>query len=248
MSTLEDLRREIDGIDDAILDLLARRVDIGHRVAVAKGPDGGPKLRPGREAQVLRRLAARDGGRLGAATLVRFWREILSANLAQQTEFSAGVWAPEPDASVFDLARDHCGSSFPPERKASAKTLISEAGSGAVDIAVLPGLDGEGAWRWWPWLVDTTEEQNLPRIIARLPFSTPGSPEGFVVSTIPSEASGDDISVFALDESAGLHEGRVLDTDPSSGRRLVAVGGYCPERADHVGWHWLGAYASPLAA
>ena len=51
---LDDLRREIDRLDDALLGLLRRRIDIGRRVARAKGPDAVATLRPGREAQVVR--------------------------------------------------------------------------------------------------------------------------------------------------------------------------------------------------
>ena len=58
MTNLDELRREIAGIDDQLLTLLGRRIEIGRAVARSKAPNGGPFLRPGREAAILRRLRA----------------------------------------------------------------------------------------------------------------------------------------------------------------------------------------------
>src|SRR3546814_7390778 len=59
--SLDDLRRQIDYIDDAIHDLLMRRPDLGRQIGRATG-QGGVFIRPGREARVLRRLVARHTG------------------------------------------------------------------------------------------------------------------------------------------------------------------------------------------
>lgn len=84
MSTLslDDIRREIDGIDDAIFDLLIRRFEAMARVRAKKSGDGSiatSPFRPAREAAMLRRLLTRNGRRLPPELLVRLWRVILSA-------------------------------------------------------------------------------------------------------------------------------------------------------------------------
>jgi len=108
--SLAQLRAEIDEIDDGLLTLLERRIAIGRRVAAAKGDASGPFLRPGREAQILRRLAARlDGSDLPVPVMERVWREILAANLARQVEPVTVVWAPEGAEALVDLARDRGG-------------------------------------------------------------------------------------------------------------------------------------------
>ena len=85
-ATLEDLRTEIDAIDNELLALLERRIAIGRRVADAKGASSGPFLRPGREAIILRRLVAAATGDVDIAVIERVWREILAANLARQID------------------------------------------------------------------------------------------------------------------------------------------------------------------
>ena len=83
MTNLDELRREIDGIDDQLLTLLGRRIEIGRAVARSKAPNGGPFLRPGREAAILRRLSAAAPAAIAPAVISRIWRQILVASLAQ---------------------------------------------------------------------------------------------------------------------------------------------------------------------
>jgi chorismate mutase-like protein len=61
---LDDLREEIDCIDDEIVDLLGRRFDLLHDVAAHKRPRGIPVVIPARIAEVVERCVAR-GGRHG---------------------------------------------------------------------------------------------------------------------------------------------------------------------------------------
>ena len=83
---LSKLRDEIDNIDSSIQELISRRANIASLVAQtkAKSKSGGAFYRPEREAQVLRAVKARNTGPLRDETLVRLFREIMSACLAQQ--------------------------------------------------------------------------------------------------------------------------------------------------------------------
>lgn len=56
---LATLRAEIVRVDDAMLDLLARRQELARRVGVAKRAAGVPLTDPAREAAVMRRIAER---------------------------------------------------------------------------------------------------------------------------------------------------------------------------------------------
>ncbi|RMD61088.1 MAG: chorismate mutase, partial [Alphaproteobacteria bacterium] len=105
---LEDLRREIDEIDDAIHDLLIRRSEVTRRIGALKN-DNGNRMRPGREAMVLRRLIARHRGSFPKALIVRIWREIFAAGTALQGPLAVAVYAPEGTFGYRNLARDHFG-------------------------------------------------------------------------------------------------------------------------------------------
>jgi chorismate mutase/prephenate dehydratase len=89
-NTLDAIRREIDAIDDQILDLLERRFAAAGRVKATKAGDGSiasSPFRPAREAVMLRRLVAQANGTVPPDALFRLWRVILSAS----TQFQASV-------------------------------------------------------------------------------------------------------------------------------------------------------------
>ena len=97
--SLDSLRRQIDALDDRMQDLLigARRAGRGDRRPEARRQFA--PFRPGREAQILRRLVARHRGRFPRPALVRIWREILSGTVAMQADLvgrrrarAAGTW------------------------------------------------------------------------------------------------------------------------------------------------------------
>lgn len=84
---LDALRREIDTIDDAIVDLLVRRFAATAQVRAVKSQDGSlasSPFRPAREASMLRRLLARGGTGLPPDLVVRLWRVILSTSTQSQ--------------------------------------------------------------------------------------------------------------------------------------------------------------------
>jgi chorismate mutase/prephenate dehydratase len=253
VATLEELRGEIDQIDVQLHDLLIRRVEIGREVATAKAgaPAGGPNLRPGREAQIMRRLAERNREPLAIASVARIWREILSANLNQQITVNAAVFAP--DTRVHDLAREYCGTASAITAMDSAEAAVDTVASGAAQFAILPGIEAGQTWRWWPLLLGPTTDK--PRILARLPYFTAGSNavDAFIIGPQEPEPSGDDVTLFALKGDAAIDGGREIDrADMGEGWRLVEVNGYIDDlhgydhpREDR---YRLGAYAtqSPL--
>ncbi len=99
-SSLSEIRVEIDRIDDALLALLVERAQCSLAVAdIKKAESDDDKqidfYRPEREAQVLRRMAEQNPGPLDDATIVRFFREIISSSLALEQELKVAYLGPE---------------------------------------------------------------------------------------------------------------------------------------------------------
>ncbi len=80
------LRKQIDAVDQQIQVLIAERAGLAQQVAVAKGErvSATGYYRPEREAEVLRGVVARNQGPLTDEEMVRLFREIMSACLAQE--------------------------------------------------------------------------------------------------------------------------------------------------------------------
>ncbi|HXP29809.1 MAG TPA: chorismate mutase [Stellaceae bacterium] len=212
-AALEALRHRIDEIDDQIQDLLIRRAEVVEGVDRVKRAGNLAALRPGREAQILRRLVARHRGRFPHRILLRIWREILSGTIAMQTDFAAAVLVSEERPGFWDLARDHYGSHTPMLTYRASGEVIGAVAEGRAAVGVLP-LPQEGDRDlWWRYL--TVSDRMKPRVIARLPFAGAGNARGnggnaLVISLVDPEPSGEDCGLLALDTNADLSRGRLV--------------------------------------
>ncbi len=80
--TLADLRAQIDRLDQELVNLLARRVELSRKVSAVKTQDT-PVFRPGREAQLIAHLVA-DAPEALKSLIPVLWRAIISSSIAQQ--------------------------------------------------------------------------------------------------------------------------------------------------------------------
>ncbi len=136
---LADVRAQIDGIDQKIQALIAERARWAHQVGWAKGKLAAAVdyYRPEREAQVLRRVVDRNDGPLGDETLVRVFREIMSACLAQQEPLRIGYLGPEGTFSQ-QAAHKHFGHSARGLPLASIEEVFQEVAAKHADFGVVP--------------------------------------------------------------------------------------------------------------
>ncbi|MEQ8394004.1 chorismate mutase [Thalassobaculum sp.] len=241
--SLAQLRAEIDEIDNSLLELLERRVGIGRRVAAAKGDASGPFLRPGREAQILRRLAGKlTGADLPVPVMERVWREILAANLARQVDPVTVVWAPAGAEALVDLARDRGGVSTRVEAVDGPAAALAAVAEGRATLAVLPTPELI-QWRWWPLLL--VDSPLKPRIIARLPlFGAPGSDAlaGVGVGCQEPDPSGDDVTLCVVPGTVGSAVDTAKTVDGSA-LSLLAIDGWPLADTLPAGAVSIGAYA-----
>lgn len=83
MKTLDDCRVEIDNIDDKILELLNKRMNIVERVGEIKCDTGGAIYRPEREKAIIKRLTeitAKSGGLLNEHAIEAIFLEIFAVS------------------------------------------------------------------------------------------------------------------------------------------------------------------------
>src|SRR5919202_349135 len=77
--SLQELRKEIDAIDEGMHRLLMQRGDIIDRlIQVKQTQEVGSAFRPAREASMMRRLVERHRGILPIDTVESIWRVIIS--------------------------------------------------------------------------------------------------------------------------------------------------------------------------
>jgi len=188
-TTLDAIRREIDLIDDQILDLLTRRFAATGRVKATKASDGSiaaSPFRPAREAAMLRRLIAKAGDKLPPETLVRLWRVILSASTQSQASVTVHVAeALGQDLAMRLLIAQHfCGMAVEVHRAPSEVLAALRTRQGDLGL-IAPASDWAAGF--------SPDEPGSPRVIGSLPVTAGGGrPKLLVFGHAPAQESGDD--------------------------------------------------------
>lgn len=220
VTDLAAARVEIDRIDDEIHDLLMARAEVVGQVAAAKGPAllSASPIRIEREAQMLRRLAARHKGPLPFMSVADLWHELIAAMTAIQAPFAATIAGGDGAVQRFDLARQQFGSSIPVTVAEDARNAVRQVADGSAGVAVLPAPENgqrgakPGDAPWWTLL---NRAEGSPSIVAALPFVVAAEgdapvrrrylagdgPRAVVVAKAPRNPSGDDITLVVSTSS-----------------------------------------------
>ena len=195
---LTALRQNIDRIDEAVHRLLMERGEIIENLIATKARQGGGSaFRPGREAEMMRRLVQRHSGLLPLDTVESIWRIIIGTFTYVQSNYSVHVDVSAGDAAMRDSARFHFGFTAPYVPHHGPQAVIDAVERSVGDLGLLRVAGGVGDGAWWSRLTAPA----APKIIARLPFvDRPDHPAGiplFVVSKPLAEAAATDVQLFA---------------------------------------------------
>lgn len=138
------LRAKIDAVDRELHDLLNRRARLAREVGVSKGKEGRlvDFYRPEREAEVLRlalkrNAAARAEGALRDEEIVRLFREIMSACLAQEEPLKIAFLGPEGTFSQAAVYK-HFGHSARALALGTIEEVFHEVEAAHADYGVVP--------------------------------------------------------------------------------------------------------------
>jgi chorismate mutase/prephenate dehydratase len=141
---LEGLRARIDEVDRRLHGLLNERAKLARQVGVSKGKAGRlvDFYRPERESQVLRmaldrNAASRSKGALRDEEIVRLFREIMSACLAQEEPLKVGFLGPEGTFSQAAVYK-HFGHSARALALTTIEEVFQEVEAGHADFGVVP--------------------------------------------------------------------------------------------------------------
>jgi chorismate mutase/prephenate dehydratase len=136
---LEKVRSQIDAIDEKIHGLINDRARLAQLVGISKTREGKTVdfYRPEREAQVLRMARERNNGPLRDEEILRLFREIMSACLAQQEPLKVAFLGPE---GTFTQAAvlTHFGHSVRGLPLSSIDEVFHEVEAASADFGVVP--------------------------------------------------------------------------------------------------------------
>lgn len=221
---LASLRAELDGLDDAIHDMLMRRAELVGVLAASRLKTPGVALRPGREAQIIRRLLGRHQGKLPPSSMVRIWRELLAATTSMQGAHVIAVCETDQAGGYTQVAREHFGALTAMRVHSSPAQALADVSSGHASVAVLPMPSETETPRaaWWTALLH--KDQPRIHVIARLPFWAPrpeGAPtaQAMVIAAFAPDPSGNDRSLLGLEMALDVSRARLTGAVVAAGLR-----------------------------
>lgn len=138
--SLEEVRTKIDRIDRQLLQLLNERAELVHTVGEIKRKDDLDIYVPGREDQLLRKLATlnkEQNGRLTERAIRAIFREIMSAALALEDSLKiaylgpAGSWTHQAAVNKFG----HCVEYL---AEGTTESVFERVAAQTADYGVLP--------------------------------------------------------------------------------------------------------------
>jgi chorismate mutase/prephenate dehydratase len=141
-ASLENIRERIDAVDGELHALINERARLAQQVGISKHAAGHTVdfYRPEREAQVLRLALERnqrERGPLRDEEILRLFREIMSACLAQQEPLKIGYLGPEGTFTQQAVLK-HFGHSVRALALTSIEEVFHEVEAGDADFGVVP--------------------------------------------------------------------------------------------------------------
>ncbi len=202
---LDDLRGEIDEIDQALQSLIIRRTKVVQAVGaykdrmIAAGGKVKVPYRPAREARIMRTLVERHEGAFPKTALIQIWREMIAAGTRLEAPYTVALCRNADGLDCWELARLNFGCLNEIIEFDTPREAFGALEEGRTAVGVFPKPELGEAMPWWTNLT----EQSAVRVVSKLPFG--GRPvgrgeqtEGFVLAAIELEDSGDDRTLFVV--------------------------------------------------
>jgi len=193
---LARLRERIDAVDAEMHRLLNERASVIDELIRTKQTDRpSGAFRPGREADMMRRIVARHRGSLPIFTVEHIWREIITTFTHLQAPFDVTIDTSIEAERMRDVARFMFGFSVALKSVASADAVVAAVAAGR-NLGIVP----RAAWGpWWRGLVG----DQSPKLMALLPFiaarGRPADLPAFVISPPLADGVPFDLVAYALD-------------------------------------------------
>ncbi len=135
--SLEAIRSEIDRLDDALLELLERRIAASIKVAALKQADnsGLLRIRPAREAAIIERLTGR-ASHASPALVAQIWRAVMAHSVQTQVRMELVLCTSGDRPALLKEVRTRFGEAAPLRWAETAEQAI-EAAAGEEAVAIV---------------------------------------------------------------------------------------------------------------
>lgn len=194
-------RDEIDKIDQDIINLLDRRIEIVKNVGNHKKNNNDKFfIRSGREADMVRHLTDKTKNPIHKATIFSIWRKIITyANILEQN-IKIGLLNPLKTSYYQHHIKEYYNNFVPIVNYSESKKLILDIKNNKAQLAIFPINIKDN--NWW---IDLAQENNPLKIFVKIPFIKNNqedinheSPEIFIGAVKQPEKSENDKTLLVI--------------------------------------------------
>jgi chorismate mutase len=184
---LEDLRKEIDSIDEKLLSLLIKRIKIVKKVGTLKKKSGEKFfIRSAREADMIDVLIKKAGKNLPQNLVIDIWRKLITA--ANMLEQPISIFSQNPEYE--HLIREYYNSSVPIKFLKTTREVISSLKKNGSGIAIF-ALPPHNQDSWWEQLPESFY------VFTRIPYQKKSKINLVAVAAKKPEKSKGDVTLVA---------------------------------------------------
>ncbi len=134
---LNDLRIMIDSIDNELLELINKRLEIVDKIGETKKLNGTPIYIPEREKAIISRLHKLNNGKLSNETIEKIFLEIFSFSRSLEATEKIAFLGPEA-SFTHQAAKKHFGSTSEFINLCSIDAVFEEVARGTAKYGVIP--------------------------------------------------------------------------------------------------------------
>lgn len=213
---LQDLRIEIDKIDNDLILLLEKRMNIVAKVGELKRDNKENFfIRSAREADMIRDLVAKSDGSFSKIMIVEIWRKIISAANIFEQGLKIVLHNPKNIADYNCLVNSYYSDAIPVETLTSASDIIAKIENSEVQIGIFALGENEN---WW---IDLAKSNKGIKIYAKIPFvkifNQNNKHELVALAIKDSERSQADNSLIYVELGSETSEGELISALKNSG-------------------------------
>jgi chorismate mutase / prephenate dehydratase len=262
---LSAFRKQIDDIDDKLIELLIQRIGIVKQVGALKmaNEPGKCPIRAGREADMVRRIMKKfEGTAFFPAAAGAIWRTLIGASTSAESQLTISVFAPGQNNDYYWLGREYFGAFNPSIKQPNVKRVIGDVMDGKASVGIIPMPHHTDTEHWWTNLMQPGKD--MPRVFAQVPFIYPDSMDkdasiGLAIACIEPEQTADDLTLVVMETDYNVSQHRlqtafatakmearwitIATLTPSSRHHLLEIRGFITP--DHSGMKSLLASLGP---
>lgn len=208
---LLQLRSQIDEIDNQIINLLNKRIDVIEEVSSYKKNIGEKFfIKSAREADMIKALVSKANSRIPKSTIVNIWRKIITSANCLEQNLKIAIHNPNKIIDYGYLVREYYGDFVPLIFHDSVNNIVLEIENdqAQIGIFVLPNNNENKTENWW---INLANNQSGIKVFAKIPFIGESAYNLVAVAKKTPEKSLDDETLLSIEVDKEISKYQVND-------------------------------------